>query len=93
MVGWRDWRRQSNCPTAAAARGKKKYDDVPATQISGILFIAYPPSLVAGCFPLPVAHNLVFGGGGFLFFFPIVDQKVPSHHRPLVDKSIGPRRR
>jgi hypothetical protein len=72
--------------------GEKKYDDVPATQISGILFIAYPP-LVPTVFLCPSHTILFFGGDGFLFFFPTVDQKVPSHHRPLVDKSIGPRRR
>jgi hypothetical protein len=47
--------------------GEKKYDDVPATQISGILFIAYPP-IRPDCFPLPVAHNFVFWWGRVSLF-------------------------
>jgi hypothetical protein len=56
------------------------------------LSLTPPPSSLA-VFLCPSHTILFFGGDGFLFFFPTVDQKVPSHHRPLVDKSIGPRRR
>ena len=55
--------------------------------------LSLTPPFVPTVFLCPSHTILFFGGDGFLFFFPNVDQKVPSHHRPLVDKSIGPRRR
>lgn len=68
MVGLRDWRRQSNCPTAAAAAGgKQKYDDVPATTNQRNLVYRLAP-IRPDCFPLPVAHNFVFWWGRVSLF-------------------------